>query len=179
MNEGESAKSALREAAETVFFTIVIFLLIQIFIQNFRIQGPCMEPSLYTGQRLVINKIVYLLHPPQRGDIIVFKYPRDPRRDFIKRVIGLPGEEVEVREGRVFINGQELNEPYATNFATYSWGPKAMGPEEFFVLGDNRNNSSDSHNWGPVPRKYIVGKAWISYWPPRYWGLAPHHSFSQ
>lgn len=175
----ERAGSALREAIETIFLTAVLFFLIQVFVQNFRIQGPCMEPNLHDGQRLVINKIVYHLHPPQRGDIIVFRCPFDPKRDFIKRVIGLPGEEVEVKRGRVYINGRELKEPYVANPATYSWGPKVLGPDEFFVLGDNRSNSNDSHNWGPLHRKYIVGKACISYWPPKDWGLIPHYSFGQ
>lgn len=172
-----SIGSSLREAAETILLTVLLFFLIQIFIQNFRIQGPCMEPTLHSGQRLAINKLVYRLHPPQRGDIIVFHCPYDPKRDFIKRIIGLPGEEVEVKQGQVFIDGRELNEPYVANPSSYSWGPKVMGLDEFFVLGDNRNNSSDSHNWGPLPRKYIVGKAWLSYWPPQDWGLVPHQPF--
>ncbi len=168
----------LREVAETVILTLIIFFLIRTVIQNFRIEGTSMEPNLHNGQYLVINKIVYRLHPPQRGDVIVFRFPRDPQRDFIKRVIGLPRESVEIRAGRVFINGTPLDEPYSPATSTYSWGPKTLQEGEYFVLGDNRGNSSDSHNWGMLPRENIIGKAWLSYWPPQYWMIIPHYSFA-
>jgi len=178
-------KEAAREIIETAFLTLVIFLLIRTVVQNFRIEGYSMEPNLHDGQYLIVNKLIYrkigdkfLFHPPQRGDIIVFKYPRVPDRDFIKRVIGLPGETVEIRQGHLFINGELVEEPYISNSGTYSWGPAQVGEDEFFVLGDNRRSSSDSHTWGMLPRENIIGKAWISYWPPRYWGLLPHHSFA-
>ena len=173
-----SALAILREVVETVVLTLIIFFLIRTVVQNFRIEGTSMEPNLHDGQYLVINKIVYRLHPPQRGDIIVFRFPRDPQRDFIKRVIGLPDESVEVRAGRVFINGTALDEPYSPAMSTYSWGPKTLGEDEYFVLGDNRSNSSDSHNWGMLPRENIIGKAWLSYWPPQNWMVIPHYSFA-
>lgn len=102
---------------------------------------------------------------PSRGDIIVFRFPRDPSRDFIKRVVALPGEQVEIRAGVVYINGKKLNEPYVLENPTYSREISVVPPENYFVLGDNRNNSSDSHVWGPVPLENVVGKAWFSYWP--------------
>ena len=176
MDRWQGVKSALRDTIETVLLTLMIFFLVRAFIQNFRIEGTSMEPNLHNGQYLIINKLAYHLHPPARGDIIVFRYPHNPKRDFIKRVIGLPGEKVEVRRGRVFINGQELNEPYPLKAGAYSWGPQILGPDEYFVLGDNRNNSSDSHSWGALPRANIIGKAWVCYWPPRYWGLIRHPS---
>jgi len=137
-----------------------------------------MEPNLHDGQYLIINKFVYYLHPPERGDIVVFHYPKNPRRDFIKRVIGLPGEKVEIKGKRLFINGEELEEPYTLHTGNYTWGPQRLGEDEYFVLGDNRNSSSDSHNWGSLPGDAIIGKAWISYWPPKYLGLVPHYSYA-
>jgi len=174
----QEVKSALREVVETVLLTLLIFFAIRALIQNFRIEGVSMEPNLHDGQYLVINKFIYYLHPPERGDIVVFHYPRNPRRDFIKRIIGLPGEKVEIRGKRILINGEELQEPYAVYAGNYSWGPQRLGEDEYFVLGDNRGSSSDSHNWGPLPRDAIVGKAWISYWPPKYWGFVPHYSYA-
>ncbi len=174
----QKGKSILREIVETVLLTLLIFLAVRTLIQNFRIEGTSMEPNLHDGQYLIINKLLYYLHPPERGDVVVFHYPKNPRRDFIKRVIGLPGEKVEVRGERIFINGEELEEPYTLHTSNYTWGPQRLGEDEYFVLGDNRNSSSDSHNWGSLSRDAIIGKAWISYWPPNYLGLVPHYSYA-
>ena len=176
--EQQRGKSAWREIVETVLLTLLIFVAIRTLIQNFRIEGTSMEPNLHDGQYLIINKFVYYLHPPERGDIVVFHYPKNPRRDFIKRVIGLPGEKVEIKGKRLFINGEELEEPYTLHTGNYTWGPQRLGEDEYFVLGDNRNSSSDSHNWGSLPGDAIIGKAWISYWPPKYLGLVPHFSYA-
>jgi signal peptidase I len=117
----------VREFVETIVLTLVIFAIINVLTGRFRVEGPSMEPSLHQGQYLIINKIVYKLHPPQRGYSV--RYP--------------------------------------------------LGPDEFFVLGDNRPNSDDSHNWGVLKREFIVGKAWISYWPPEEWGGVPHHGYPE
>jgi signal peptidase I len=170
--------SFLREALETVLLTILIFVGIRAVVQNFRIEGFSMEPTLHAGQFLIVNKLIYNLQSPQRGDVIVFEYPRAPDRDFIKRVIGLPGEKVEVKGGRVFINGKPIDEFYLAAPPGYSMGPITVPEDEYFVLGDNRNNSSDSHSWGTLPKKNIIGKAWISYWPPQYWGFIPDSRYS-
>jgi signal peptidase I len=189
--------SALWELVQTVLLALVIFLLIRNVIQNFRIDGNSMEPNFHDGQFLIVNRFAYCpgLHldlpflgirwqktwcvrQPRRGDVIIFAYPLDPSRDFIKRVIGLPGETVEVRAGRVYINGQLMPEPFGPNPGSYSVGPITVGPDEVFVLGDNRNNSSDSRTWGPLPQKYIIGKALLSYWPPRYWAIVPHYDLT-
>ncbi len=174
----ERARSLARELLETAVLTILIFLAIRLVVQNFRIEGSSMEPTLHAGQYLIVNKAVYWLHPPERGDIVVFEYPRAPNRDFIKRVIGLPGEEVEVRNGVVYINGKRLYEPYISAPSNRSFGPRVVGPNEYFVLGDNRPNSSDSRTWGMLPREHIIGKAWISYWPPETWGFVPNSGYS-
>jgi signal peptidase I len=174
----ETARSIVRELFETAVLTILIFLAIRVVVQNFRIEGQSMEPTLHAGQYLIVNKAVYWLHPPERGDIIVFEYPKSPDRDFIKRVIGLPGEEVEIRDGAVYINGKRLYEPYIRAPSRRSFGPRVVGPDEYFVRGDNRPNSSDSRTWGMLPRKYIIGKAWLSYWPPETWGFVPNSGYS-
>ena len=132
-----------------------------------------MMPSLNPGQYLIINKVVYKLHPPDRGDIIVFHHPRSPERDLIKRVVGVPGDVVDVRKGAVYVNDVLLDEPYVLQPGRYS-GHYELGPDEYFVLGDNRPNSDDSRNWGTVKGDQIVGKAWLSYWPPGEWGTVPH-----
>lgn len=177
-DQHQAAKSILREILDTVLLMLLIIVVTRVLVQTFRIEGVSMEPNLHDGQYLIINKFIYYLQPPQRGDVVVFRYPKNPRRDFIKRIIGLPGEKVEVKGERVFINGEELAEPYALHKGNYTWGPQRLGEDEYFVLGDNRNSSSDSHNWGPLPRDAIVGKAWISYWPPEHWGLVPHYSYA-
>jgi len=167
-----TARNIGREIIETILLTVVIFVMIRSVVQNFRIEGLSMEPTLHAGQYLIVNKFEYqFLHPPRIGDIIVFEYPRSPDRDFIKRVIGTPGDKVEIRQGKVYINDRAIEEPYLNTLGNYSWGPQIIPQDEYFVLGDNRNNSSDSHTWGTLPKKYIIGKAWISYWPPKYWGL--------
>lgn len=169
---------AARELVETVLLTLVIFFMIRFAIENYRIEGYSMEPNFHDGQFLLVNKIQYLLAPPQRGDVIIFRYPLNPKKNFIKRVIGLPGEKVEIRAGKVFVNGVRLQEEYPFNFADYDYGPITVGADEYFVLGDNRPESSDSHSWGLLPTKDLIGKAWVSYWPPDEWGVVPHFSYA-
>ncbi|MBE2234506.1 MAG: signal peptidase I [Anaerolinea sp.] len=164
----------LREIVETIVLTLVIFLLVRTVIQNFRVEGMSMEPNFHDGQFLLINKLAYRLGDPARGDVIVFRYPLDPSRDFIKRVIGLPGETVEIRNGQVLINNQPISDPATVNSAFYNMAPLTLGAEEMFVLGDNRPNSSDSHSWGTVPADKVIGKVVLSYWPPPDWGLIRH-----
>jgi len=172
-----SGKSALMEIAETIVMTVLIFAAVRLMAQNFRIEGNSMEPNLHNGQYLIIEKVSYRFSEPQRGDVIVFHYPNNPKRDFIKRIIGLPGETVQIRQGQIYIGGKLLPEPYNPNTGSYSWGPGVVGEDEYFVLGDNRNNSSDSHSWGMLPKDMIVGKAWFIYWPISEWGLIPHYTF--
>lgn len=197
---GPSLRFILREILETVLFTLLIFFLVRSVIQNFRIDGSSMEPNLQSGQYIMVNRLVYahldlrmfsrwlpgsdespllayLFHMPRRGDIVVFEYPRDTSRDFIKRVIGLPGETVEIRNHQVLINGVPLEEPYLTESAgaqMSNMSPVRVPADAVFVMGDNRGNSSDSRNWGSLPLDRIVGRAWFSYWPREYWGTIPH-----
>ncbi len=133
-----------------------------------------MEPNLHSGQYILVDKLSYLIGNPQRGDVVVMRFPLDPRRDFVKRIIALPGEAVEVRNGTVFINGEALKEPYIKITASYRYERKVVPENDYFVLGDNRNNSHDSHIWDWLPREYLIGKAWLSYWPTQYAGVIDH-----
>lgn len=167
-------KSTLREFVETLLLTLLIYVLVRSFLfENYRVVGRSMVPTLEDNQFLAVNKLGYRLHDPQRGDIIVFRDPRDESRKLIKRVIGLPGESVEVYEGQVYVNDQALTEAYIESPGHYSYPPTQVAEGEYFVLGDNRNNSSDSHNWGMLSKNLIAGKAWVSYWPPDLWGVLP------
>lgn len=166
-----------REIIETLLLTLFIFWIVNTATGRFRIEGHSMLPTLQEGEYVIIDKLSYYLDEPNRGDVIVLHFPNDRSRDFIKRVIGLPGDRVEVSEGIVKVNDVVLNEPYINASPNYS-GSWDVPEGQFFVLGDNRNNSSDSHNWSFLPREDIVGKAWIIYWGPENWGLVPHYAQS-
>ena len=176
--QGRGGLSLLREIVETIVLTLVIFMIINALTGRFRIEGPSMKPTLHEGQYLLINKVVYKLHPPRRGDIIVFHHPQDSTRDLIKRVVGLPGEEIEACNKQVTIDGMPLKEPYLVHLGGRCSGRIELGADEVFVLGDNRPNSDDSRSWGGLQQSLIVGKAWIAYWPPGDWGGVPHYSYS-
>jgi len=138
-----------------------------------RVDGFSMEPTLKNGEFVVVSKLAYKLGAPQHGDVIVFRFPRNPEQEYIKRIIGLPGDHVQISGGKVYVNDQLIDEPYIA--APPSYQSEWQVPENtVFVLGDNRNNSSDSHNWGPVPVEQVIGKAVFVYWPPEQWGVIEH-----
>jgi signal peptidase I len=163
----------LLDVIETVVLSVLLFAGINTVSARIRVDGFSMEPTLRNGEFVIVNKLTYKLGSPSIGDVIVFHYPRDPSQEYIKRVIGLPGDEVKVSGGQVFVNGTLLNEPYIASPPRYNseWKVPDGG---LFVLGDNRNNSSDSHNWGAVPMANIIGKALFVYWPPDQWGFIAH-----
>jgi signal peptidase I len=173
------ARSALREIVETILFTLLIYVLVRTFLfENYRVVGRSMEPTLENDQFLVVNKLDYRLHSPRRGDIIVFRDPRADDRKLIKRIIGLPGEVIEITNGQVTVDGVPLAEPYIKSLGRYTEAQLSIPAGQYFVLGDNRNNSSDSHNWGTLAADNIVGKAWLSYWPPSMWGIISHEAYN-
>jgi signal peptidase I len=156
----------LREILETILPAILIAILINLFLaQPTRVHGQSMEPSLHTDQRLIVEKISYHLHGPRRGDVVVFSMPQQSDELLIKRVIGLPGETVEIRSGKVYVNGAVLDEPYLEQETRGRFGPVVVPPLHVFVLGDNRSFSNDSRAFDAVPIKDILGRAWFSYWP--------------
>jgi signal peptidase I len=165
-----------REIIETILLTTLIFLVVNALTGRFRIEGQSMEPNLHDGEYVLIDKVSYALHPPARGDVIVFLRPNE--RDFIKRVIGVPGDTVEVRDGQVYVNGVPLDEPYLNQRTLSTMASRRVEAGRYFVLGDNRNNSSDSRAFGTIAAEDIVGRAWLVYWPPADWGTVPHHSYT-
>jgi len=196
---GARGRKVARELVETVILALLIFFAVRAVVQNFRVEGASMEPSMHNDQYLLVNKAIYyrldmgrlhdvlpflpgsddgerhLFRAPNRGDVVVFRFPLDPDRDFIKRVIGVPGDTVEIRDEKVYINGVALTENYVLATPNYTYGPRVVPAGMYFVLGDNRRNSFDSHAWGSscspqqqcefVPEENIIGQAWITYWP--------------
>jgi signal peptidase I len=174
--QSQPISAFIREVVEVLLLTFLIFWLVNSLVGRYRIDGNSMNPTLFNGEYLIINNFVYDLDEPQHGDVIVFKHPRN-ELNLIKRVIGLPGDMVEITNGQVSVNGVALDEPYIEAPPSYnnSW---VVPDDQLFVLGDNRNNSSDSHSWGFLPKDLVLGKALFVYWPPNHWGKVPHYTFS-
>jgi signal peptidase I len=165
----------VQELLSTVIFIIAIYALAELAIPRSNIEGPSMQPNLHAGQYLVISRAAYLFGEPEHGDVAVFQRPdyteKQPR--LIKRVIGLPGDTVEIRDNMVYVNGVQLEEPYfinrpCNNCKDNTW---VLGPDQYFMMGDNRNDSTDSRSFGPIDRSLIVGRAILRYWPPTEIGL--------
>jgi len=171
--EPDNWKRFLLDILETVILAVVLYFGINAISARVRVDGLSMNPTLQNGEYILVSKLSYKIGTPSRGDIIVFSYPADQRQDLIKRVIGLPGETVTIRNNEVLINGAKLDEPYIAQEPIYS-GEWTVGEGELFVLGDNRNDSKDSHQWGLLPQENIIGKALLIYWPPPEWELISH-----
>ena len=164
----------LREIVETALLILTIYALINLSSARYMVQGQSMYPNFDDNQVLYVSRLNYIIGSPERTDIVVFHYPRNPQEDYIKRVIGLPGDLVEIRDTLVYVNGEPLEEPYINEACTPGDCPEGrwqLGPEEYFVMGDNRNHSSDSRAFGPVSRDLIVGEVLVRYWPPQDWGI--------
>lgn len=172
----EAFKREVKEWAQSILWALVLTLLIRTYVvQAFKIPSGSMRPTLVEGDKLFVNKCIYRFRPPQRGDIIVFKFPKKPKKDFIKRLVAFEDEIVEIRDGKIFINGQSVSdeEPFK-RFHYFNHDPYG-GPNEavrvpkdsYYVLGDNSGNSTDSRFWGFVPEKNLIGKAMFRWWPPK------------
>ena len=180
----------IRELLETVLLSIAVFLALHFSVQNFRVEGSSMDPTLTEGQYIVANKIIYsrvttdslarfipfiqpsgegdslyAFHPPSYGEILIFNFPTDRSRDLVKRVIGLPGDTIEIQSGQVIRNGEMLDEPYVVNRDRRNVDPLVVPENYYYVLGDNRRASSDSRDWGFLADEHVVGRGWVSYWP--------------
>ncbi len=166
----------LREIVETLLLALFVFGLVNAITGRYRVEGHSMMPTLHDGEYLIVNKASYVFDEPERGDIIVLHVAVDQNRDYIKRVIGVPGDHVEVRGSTVFVNGAELDEPYLNGRAAYRSSSWVVPEGHYFVMGDNRNHSNDSRALSFLPRGDIVGKAWLIYWGVEDWGLVPHFS---
>lgn len=182
-------KSFIREIIETVALALFLVLVIQAGVQNYRVEGPSMEPLLINGDRVIVSRVVYTeidahhvsrfipgvnadegdfwrpLGGPSRGDIAVFKFPEDETQNFVKRVIAVPGDLIRLERGTVLLNGVPQDEPYVVNKSRETTTEREVPKGEYYVLGDNRGRSDDSRSWGNVPKDNLVGRAWVGYWP--------------
>ena len=161
------------DIVETIILAVVLFLGINAVSARVRVDGTSMMPTLENGEFMLVSKMSYRFGDVERGDIIVFHFPMNPEEELVKRVIGLPGDHVSVQAGVVSVNGQLLNEPYIAAAPGYS-GEWDVLEGQLFVLGDNRNNSNDSKDWGLLPFEKVVGKAVLIYWPPPMWNVLEH-----
>ena len=167
-----------REVAITVLIAVAIFALLRLTVQSYTVVMSSMEPNFQEGECIMVNKVCYHSSGPQRGDVVVFNPPFQSQYPYIKRVIGLPGETVKIKDGKVFIDGIPLEEDeYIRARPNYTMPATEVPENKYFVLGDNRNNSNDSsHNW-TVPRDNIIGKSWFTYWPPSKLRVVKHYSY--
>ena len=171
-------KTFLREILITVGLALIIFVVARQTIQTYEVFQTSMEPSFFEGERVVVNKAVYWFHEPQRGDVVILKAPDGREEEFIKRIIGLPGDIVEVIKGAVYVNGVKLDESYVTRSFSYTLGKEKVPDDNYFVLGDNRDVSNDSHRGWFMPRENLIGKAWLITWPPTAWEVVPSYALS-
>jgi signal peptidase I len=163
---------------ETLILAVVLFVGINMVSARVRVEGTSMRPTLEDGEFVLVNRLSYRFGEMARGDIIVFHFPMNPKEDLIKRIIGLPGDTVQIQNGQVSVNGVTLNEPYIAAAPNYN-GTWQVEKNMVFVLGDNRNNSSDSHEWGLLPIEKVVGKAILIYWPIPFWQVIEHTEIMQ
>jgi len=181
VQEAASFKEVFLDYAKSIVIALIIALVVRTFIvQAFRIPSGSMIPTLLVGDHILVNKFIYHFKDPQHGDVVVFKFPLDPKKDYIKRIIGIPGDRIEIRDKVVYRNGKPLKEPYAihednrTLPAAFqprdNFGPVVVPPNSYFMMGDNRDHSNDSRFWGIVPYRLIVGKPWFIYfsWDENY-----------
>jgi len=169
----------LREVGITILIAVAVFVLLRLTVQSYTVVMSSMEPNFQEGECIMVNKVCYRSAGPQRGEVIIFDPPFNSQYPFIKRVIGLPGETVEIKDEKVFIDGIPLEEEYIRAPPNYEMAAKEIPENEYFVLGDNRNNSNDSHSSWTVPRDNIIGKAWFTYWPPSKLGVVKHYSYPE
>jgi signal peptidase I len=167
-----------RDVADILLLIAGIYAFVNLMTSRAIVEGSSMEPNFFTHDLVIVNRAVYFFASPQRGDVVVLHNPNNADQDFIKRVIGLPNEHIDIRGGQTYINGQLLDEPYISRLCpSYCDGEWQLGPDEYFVLGDNRPHSHDSHSFGPIKRQMIVGQAWIKYWPLNAFEIIHHPDY--
>ncbi len=174
-------RGLFREFIETIVLIGAIYALVNLATARFIVDGASMQPNFATGQFLIVSRANYLFGQPEYGDIVVFHAPPSPEDDYIKRVVGLPGDTVNIEGGIVYVNGEPWDEPYIDDDSTQCRGGTCqwtLAEDEYFVMGDNRNSSSDSRSFGPVNRQFIVGEALVRYWPPNKWGFVEKLNYS-
>jgi len=169
----------LREVGIIILIAVAVFVCLRLTVQAYSVVMSSMEPNFYEGEWIMVNKVCYRFSGPQRGEVIIFDPPFASTHPFIKRVIGLPGETVEIKDEKVFIDGIPLEEEYIMAPPNYTMSATEITEDEYFVLGDNRINSTDSHTGWTVPRDNIIGRAWFVYWPPGKLGVVKHYSYPE
>ena len=167
--EKQNFGAVLLDILETLLLSVVLFLIINAVSARVRVEGSSMEPSFHDGEFVIVSRLDYRFGYPDYGDVVVFHYPGNPEEEYIKRVVGGPNDHVRIVDGTVLVNGMMLTEPYVQAEPAYT-GEWDVPEDHIFVLGDNRNNSSDSHSWGPLPMENVIGRAVFVYWPLRDWG---------
>ena len=177
-------RGLIAELIETAVLIVSIYALVDLASVRYYVEGPSMEPNFYTGQRVIVSRINYMMTEPTFGEIVVVQSPSRPGFDppLIKRIIGLPGDTLEIRNTQVLVNGNELFEPYINETCNLRLCPDnqwTLGPDEYFIMGDNRNHSNDSRAFGPITKNHIVGEVLVRYWPPQDWGLVSHINMVQ
>jgi len=156
----------LRDWFKDFLRALVFFLVLQTYVvQGFVIEGACMEPELHSREKIIVNKMIYHLQEPEIGEVVVFSYPLEPGKDFIKRVVGVPGDLIEIRDGYLYRNDKKMQEPFVKEYVFGSFGPVRVPADRLCVMGDNRNNSHDSRSWGLLDRKMVKGRAEFKFWP--------------
>lgn len=165
-----------REIIETIVVALLIFIVVRFAVQTFRVDGISMQPGLHNDEYVMVDKLAYIFHQPSRGDVIVFHYPLDTTQDFIKRVIGLPGDTIRYNNTSIWVDGVLLKEPYISSAENDNSDSLKVPPNEYFVMGDNRPESDDSRSWGFVPNYDLIGKAVVVYWPVPNWELIPTYT---
>lgn len=168
--EQKKKKPWWRELIEDVLLAVVLYIAIDFCIGRFRVENISMETTFTEGDIVMVNKLNYKFSEPRRGDVVIFHAPTEPGKDYIKRMIGLPGDHIEIKDSKLYINGEEIEEPWLHEAITYE-GEWDVPEGQYFVLGDNRNHSSDSHIWGCVPRENLIGNAFFRYWPLNHIGV--------
>lgn len=170
-DKNKKKKSSLREMVEVIVTALVLAFLIKTFVVgNFWIPSESMVPTIEVNDKVIVTNFSYWFEGPKRGDVIVFRYPLDTKKDYIKRCIGLPGETIEFRDSKLYVNGQLVEEPYLPEGLVFEdYGPIEVPEGQYFMCGDNRNHSSDSRVWGFVEKRLIIGKAQVIYWPFDRW----------
>jgi signal peptidase I len=165
----------LRDIIVIILFALVISIIARVTVETREVFHQSMLPTIQPGELVVVSKAAYFFNDPERGDVVILEHPYNSDQHLIKRIIGLPGDSIEIRDNTVFIDGNPLNEPYVMEPLDYKYPNQEIPPNEYFVLGDNRNMSNDSHTGWTVPSENIIGKVWITYWPPPYWKTIEHY----
>ena len=167
------------ETVITLALAVALFIGARMTIQTYEVFQSSMLPNFHAGERVVVNKAVYWFREPRRGDVVIIKAPNGEELNWIKRIIGLPGDTVKIDHGVTYVNGAALDEPYVKNSFTYSLAERTLAPDTYFFLGDNRDVSNDSSKGWLITRKDIIGKAWLISWPPSDWKTVPEYNLDK